>query len=181
MAWEPSLLKIMPDLTTPKHCQTCKLIARRDSGTAPLWDAILRTPYWDVVHSYNTSLPGWLVLVARRHIESIDALTEDEAMELGQLLRRVSLALREVTGCVKTYVMQFAEQAEHPHVHFHVVPRLADQPEDRRGPQVFGYLGVSDEDRVPEKTLLALAAQIRSILRPDSLNAQSGTLDADSH
>ncbi|MFN8596616.1 MAG: hypothetical protein U0559_10600 [Anaerolineae bacterium] len=118
--------------------------------------------------------------MARRHIEAIDALTEDEAVELGQLLRRVSIALRDVTGCVKTYVMQFAEQAEHPHVHFHVVPRMADQPEDRRGPQIFGYLSVSEANRVPEATLLALATQIRSILRPDSLNAQSGSLNADS-
>jgi diadenosine tetraphosphate (Ap4A) HIT family hydrolase len=154
----------MEDLNTPKQCKTCELIARRDTGTAPVWDNILRTPYWDVVHSYNTSLPGWLVLVARRHIEAIDALTEDEAVELGQLLRRVSIALREVTGCLKTYVMQFAEQAEHPHVHFHIVPRMADQPEDRRGGQVFGYLGVAEEERVPEETLTALAAQIQSIL-----------------
>ncbi|MBI5566126.1 MAG: HIT family protein [Chloroflexi bacterium] len=154
----------MDNLTPPKHCRTCELIARRDTGTAPMWDNILRTPFWDVVHSYNTSLPGWLVLVARRHIEAIDALTEDEAVELGQLLRRVSIALREVTGCVKTYVIQFAEQAEHPHVHFHLVPRMADQPEDRRGGQVFGYLGVAEKDRVPEETLTALAAQIQSIL-----------------
>ncbi len=154
----------MQELTTLNHCKTCELIARRDAGLAPLWDNILRTPYWDVVHSYNTSLPGWLVLVARRHIEAIDELTEEEAVELGQLVRRVSIALREVTGCVKTYVMQFAEQAEHPHVHFHIVPRMADQPEDRRGGQVFGYLGVAEEERVPEETLTALAAQIQSIL-----------------
>lgn len=153
----------MEDLT-PRQCRTCELIARRDTGTVPLWDNILRTPHWDVVPSYNTSLPGWLVLAARRHIEAIDALTEDEAVELGQLLRRVSIALREVTGCLKTYVMQFAEQAEHPHVHFHIVPRIADQPEDRRGGQVFGYLDVTEAERVPEETLNALATQIQSIL-----------------
>jgi hypothetical protein len=46
---------------------TCELIARQDAGIAPPWDAILRTDYWDIVHAYNTSLPGWLVLVLRRH------------------------------------------------------------------------------------------------------------------
>ena len=56
-----------------KHCQTCELIARRDAGIAPLWDCIHRTAYWDIVHSYNTALPGWLVLVARRHIEAVAA------------------------------------------------------------------------------------------------------------
>src|SRR5512135_2957148 len=94
-----------------KHCKTCELIQRRDAGEAPVWDCIHRTAHWDIVHSFNTALPGWLVLVARRHIEAIDELTDDEAAELGQLMRQVSIALKEVTGCLKTYVIQFAEQA----------------------------------------------------------------------
>ena len=150
-----------------KHCQTCELIARRDAGIAPLWDCIHRTPYWDVVHSYNTALPGWLVLVARRHIEAIDELTEEEAAELGILLRRVSLALKEITGCLKTYVIQFAEAAEHPHVHFHVIPRMADQPEDRRSTKIFGYLGVPEEERVTDATMNMIALKVREMLLGD--------------
>ena len=155
---------MVQDPNTLKHCKTCELIARRNAGTAPLWDDIQRTQFWDIVHSYNTALPGWLVLVVRRHIEAVDELTEDEAVELGQLVRRVSIALREVTGCLKTYVIQFAEQPDHPHVHFHIVPRMVDQPEDRRGPQVFGYLGVPAEDRVTEERMTELSAQIQGIL-----------------
>jgi diadenosine tetraphosphate (Ap4A) HIT family hydrolase len=148
-----------------KTCKTCELIARRDAGNAPLWDCIHRTQYWDVVHSYNTALPGWLVLVLRRHSEAIDALTDAEAAELGILLQRTSLALKEVTGCVKTYVMQFAEMAEHPHVHFHVVPRMADLPEERRSTKIFGYLEVPDEDRVSEEKMNDIATRVRKILR----------------
>lgn len=148
-------------------CQTCALIARRDAGIAPLWDSIHRTQYWDVVHSYNTALPGWLVLVARRHIEAIDELTDEEAAELGILLRRVSLALKEITGCLKTYVIQFAEAAEHPHVHFHVIPRMADQPEDRRSTKIFGYLGVPEEERVSEGTMNLIALKVRESLLGD--------------
>ncbi len=147
-----------------ENCLTCDLVARRDRDAAPPWDCIRRTAHWDVVHSYNTSLPGWLVLVARRHVAAIDELTEEEAAELGVLLWRVSAALRRLTGCVKTYVCQFAEQAEHPHVHFHVIPRLADQPDDRRGPRVFAYLGVPDEERVSEEEMNALAARLRRLL-----------------
>jgi len=145
-------------------CLTCELIAQRDAGDAPLWDSIHRSVYWDVVHSYNTSLPGWLVLVARRHVAAIDELTDEEAAELGLLLRRVSAALRVVTGCLKTYVVQFAEQAEHPHVHFHVIPRMADQPAERRGPGVFGYLGVPEAERVSEARMNAIAAEVRRLL-----------------
>jgi len=156
-----------------KYCQTCELIARRDAGSAPLWDCIHRTPYWDVVHSYNTALPGWLVLVARRHIEAVDKLTEEEAAELGVLLRRVSLALRDITGCLKTYVIQFAETAEHPHVHFHVIPRMADQPEDRRSTKIFGYLGVPEEERVSETTMNMIAVKVRGMLQHGDENAAS--------
>ena len=144
-----------------KHCKTCELLDRRDTGTAPLWDNIHRTQFWDVVHSYNTALPGWMVLVVRRHIEAIDELTENEAVELGILLRQVSAALREVTGCSKTYVVQFAEHQEHPHVHFHVIPRMANQPEDRRSTRIFGYVGVSEEERVTEDTMNEIALKIQ--------------------
>ncbi len=146
-------------------CTTCDLLARRDAGAVPLWDSIHRTPFWDVVHSYNTALPGWLVLVVRRHIEAVDELTDDEAAELGLLIKRVSAALRQATGCVKTYVMQFAEAEGHPHVHFHIVPRMADQPEDRKSTKIFGYLGVQQEDRVSEDLMNEIAIQVRRHLQ----------------
>jgi diadenosine tetraphosphate (Ap4A) HIT family hydrolase len=149
---------------TVTACITCELIAARDAGTAPLWDCIHRTQFWDVVHSYNTALPGWLVLVARRHVEAIDELTEVEAGELGVLLRRVSIALKETTGCVKTCVVQFAEAAGHPHVHFHVVPRMVDQPEERRSTKIFDYLGVPEERRVSEDEMTKIAVQVRRAL-----------------
>lgn len=146
------------------NCLTCELVARRDRDEAPPWDSIHRTPYWDIVHSYNTSLPGWLVLISRRHMTAVDEMTEAEALELGALIRQVSLALKAVTGCQKTYVIQFAEAAEHPHVHFHIVPRMADQPVDRKGPQIFGYLGVPDDERVSEARMNEIGAAVRELL-----------------
>jgi diadenosine tetraphosphate (Ap4A) HIT family hydrolase len=152
------------------------LTAQRDAGTAPLWDCIYRTQFWDVVHSYNSAVPGWLVLVLRRHAEAIDELTDDEAIELGLLIRRVSLALRETTGCFKTYVVQFAEAAEHLHVHFHIIPRMADQPDDRRSVNVFRYLGVPETERVSEDTMNDIAVNIQNILSgfPNSGLTESG-------
>jgi diadenosine tetraphosphate (Ap4A) HIT family hydrolase len=142
-------------------CKTCELVARRDTGAAPLWDSILRTELWDVVHCYETSLPGWLVLVLRRHIGSLDELTDAEAVELGRLIRQVSRALREATGCLKTYVLQFAESPEHPHVHFHIIPRMADLPAERKSTRIFGYLGVPEAERVSEAAMNSLAVKVR--------------------
>lgn len=152
-------------MMSPEHCLTCQLVVRRDAGDAPLWDNIHRTAHWDVVHSYNTSLPGWLVLVARRHMAALDEMSEAEASELGLLIRRTSLALKSTVACAKVYVMQFAESPEHPHVHFHIVPRMADQPGDRRGPGVFAYLGVAETERVPAEEMNRISAEIGNTLK----------------
>lgn len=150
-----------------KQCKSCELIRRRERGEAPLWDNIQRTRYWDLAHCFNTVLPGWLVLIARQHVESIDQLSEAEAAELGRVLRTASLALREVTGCIKTYVIQFAEHPDHPHVHFHLIPRMQDQPEDRRSMQVFEYMRRPAGEWVTEAHMNQIAAQIqRALSRP---------------
>jgi diadenosine tetraphosphate (Ap4A) HIT family hydrolase len=145
-------------------CRSCELVARRDAGEAPLWDNIWRTQYWDLAHNFNTSLPGWLVLVLRRHEAAIADLTEEEASALGVLLRRVSSALQRVVGCERTYVVQFAEHPDHPHVHFHVIPRLVDQPAETRGPRVFALSGVPPQDRIDEAQMNAIAEGVRQAL-----------------
>ncbi len=141
-------------------CLTCQLIRARDAGGRPLWDSIYRTAHWDVVHSYNTSLAGWLVLVARRHMAAIAEMNEAEAVELGRLLRLVSIAVQRATNSEKTYVVQFAEAAEHPHVHFHVVPRMADLPAHQRGPAIFRHLGVPEAERVSEARMDEIAVDV---------------------
>jgi len=101
---------------------------------------------------------------SKPYIAAIDEMTDAEAVELGLLIRRVSLSLREVVGCEKTYVAQFAEAKEHPHVHFHVMPRMADQPAEYRGPNIFKYLGVPEVDRVSEDRMNKIAAAVRRSL-----------------
>ena len=116
-------------------------------------ERIAADPHWRVAHAFNTTLPGWLVLVPRRHVTSIADLTDTEAATLGTWQVRLSRALHNVTGCAKTYVMQFAEQEGFGHVHFHVVPRIPDIPDDHRGPAVFQYLvraprhGIDEQQR----------------------------------
>ncbi|MCP3987982.1 MAG: HIT domain-containing protein [Actinomycetia bacterium] len=145
-------------------CKTCQLTRRRDDGEAPFWDAILRTPGWDLVHSYNTSLEGWLVLVARRHITALAELTDSEAEELGPLVRKVSAALHQVTGCEKTYLAQFAEHPDHQHVHIHLVPRGVDHPSDALGPNVFSLIGDNAAMHIDEKRMNHFAGELHQAL-----------------
>jgi diadenosine tetraphosphate (Ap4A) HIT family hydrolase len=137
---------------------------RRDAGGAPLWDCILRTPGWDLVHCDDSAIEGWMVLVVRRHITSVADLTDAEALELGPLLKPTSASLQEVVGCSKTYVVQFAEHPLHPHVHVHVIPRSSDLAEEHRGPGVFSQLGVGAGQRVPEPRMDEIAAAMQQVL-----------------
>jgi hypothetical protein len=41
---------------------------------------------------------------------------------------------------------------------------MADQPDNLRGPRIFGYLGVPEAERVPEEAMDALAARVRASL-----------------
>jgi diadenosine tetraphosphate (Ap4A) HIT family hydrolase len=145
-------------------CTTCDLLAGRDAGTAPPWDSIVRYRRWDVVHAFGTSLPGWLVLVTRRHLTAVADLSDEEAAELGPLAKAVSAALAEVVGCAKTYLVQFAEAADHPHVHVHVIPRQPDQAPELKGPRIFACLGVADEEAVPAERMDAIALEVRRYL-----------------
>jgi len=147
-------------------CLTCALVSRRDRDGAPPWDRIARTEHWDVVHAFGTSLPGWLVLVVRRHVTSVADLTDGEAGQLGVLVRDVSAAVQAAVDCDKTYVVQFAEHPDHPHVHVHVIPRSRDLPDDRRGPGIFGFLGVGAEDAVPEEVMDEIAERVAADLAP---------------
>jgi diadenosine tetraphosphate (Ap4A) HIT family hydrolase len=124
--------------------------------------AIWLTSGWRVAHSFNSALLGWLVVVPRRHIESIHELDELESIELGQLLQRTSRALVDVLGCQKTYVMMFAEAQGFNHVHFHVVPRAHDLATDHRGSAIFEYLKRPESEWVSLGEQNALAVALRS-------------------
>ncbi len=147
------------------HCQTCDWVNRRDRGEAALWDSLFRTAFWDVVHGQGTSLPGWIVLVLRRHAKAVADLTREEAMEMGSLVLDVSKALPNIVDCEKTYVVQFAEHPLHPHVHVHVIPRAVEMSADERGPAVFSaHLGVNPDREVPEPEKNRIALALRKAL-----------------
>jgi diadenosine tetraphosphate (Ap4A) HIT family hydrolase len=145
-------------------CYVCQNNDQFD--TLPPREGIAADPHWRVAHAFNTELRGWLVVLPRRHVTAIADLTDAEAATLGSWQVRLSRALHDVTGCAKTYIVQFAEQEGYSHVHFHVVPRMPDMPDDRRGPAVFGYLNPLPGNTVDDKQRDDLATALRAQLDP---------------
>ncbi|MFB8029687.1 HIT family protein [Streptomyces sp. NPDC056465] len=148
---------------TTSGCYACDREAR--FGDLPPRECVASDEHWRVAHSFTTSVPGWLVLLPRRHVTAVHDLTDAEAATLGAWQIGLSRALRGVTGCEKTYVVQFAEAEGFAHVHFHIVPRPADLAPEHRGPGVFGLLRAPEHERVTaaqaDRTALSLRARLR--------------------
>ena len=136
-------------------------------GGLPPRESIEVTEHWRVAHAYNSALPGWLVVMSRRHVAALHELEPFEASPLGGVLYRASTALRGVVECEKAYVMFFAEAEGHSHVHFHVVPRRRDLSQDALGPRVMTFINRPEVEWLsPEEqdTLaLLLAEQMRRL------------------
>ena len=125
-------------------------------------------------------MPGWLVVIPRRHVLALDELTLEESAELGPLLSDLAAALRLVVQCEKTYVAQFSEAEGFAHLHFHVIPRRPGLDPAFLGPRVFGLLGGDPALHVPEDARdqiaasLARALPVRSLAPPAPLPCSRG-------
>ena len=148
-------------------CRSCAAARQPD---LPPRERVVVTDHWRVAHAFDTSLPGWLVVLPHEHVESLSQLSPEAAGELGPLLSGVSTALETVTGCSKAYVLFLAEAEGFSHVHLHVVPRMPDQPAEERGPRIFRRLGVPDDQVVPAEERDALAGRIAALLGNPSGN-----------
>jgi diadenosine tetraphosphate (Ap4A) HIT family hydrolase len=145
-----------------KECLSCQLTTER--FTKPVCENIFENSFWRIAHAYNTSLSGWLVIVALRHIETLADLTSEEAVSLGEMIRKTSKAVQQVTSAVKTYSIMFAEHPQHSHVHFHIVPRRADLPLEQRGGNIFQYLNVADDAIIPLEQRNDISSRVRALL-----------------
>jgi diadenosine tetraphosphate (Ap4A) HIT family hydrolase len=137
----------------------------------PPREDVVHTDRWRVAHALNSALPVWLVLLPTRHVASFTELTPEAADELGGLVRRLGGALEVVTGCVKTYLMQFSEADGFSHLHLHLAPRLPNDPEDARGPHVFAYLLTIRRSGSPRRNTTLSRSPSMQRLRRVSVNA----------
>lgn len=142
-------------------CYSCSIESLTDR---PPREDVLHTDHWNVAVAFNSTLPGWLVLVPRTHITAFTQLTPAAADELGGLIRRLSIALETVTGCVKTYLMQFSEQEGFSHLHVHLVPRMPDHAAEAIGARVFAFLSDDEQKWIPEPERDAIALAVRAAL-----------------
>ena len=101
-------------------CLACDLA----EGRLPLPGGVIHeTPLFLVEHCVGPLGVGTLLVKPRRHVTRVAELTEDEAADLGRLLRRASVVVDELLAPEQVYTCQWSHAGRTPvHVHWVVQP-----------------------------------------------------------
>lgn len=105
-------------------CPLCAIVAGRN---LPPGGIVHAGDGWLVVHHPGgQSDPGELLVILRRHVESIAELTPAEAAALGPVLHAGVTGIERVVAPERVYVASFNERNRH--VHFYLLPRTRALP-----------------------------------------------------
>ncbi|MGH2937478.1 MAG: HIT family protein [Solirubrobacterales bacterium] len=108
---------------------------------------------------------GTLIVKPKRHVLHVADLRDDEAAELGPLLRRTTAAVTEAFEPEQIYVCLWSHADGVPsHIHWVVQPAAASDDPARRGPQLQAAMFARGELRDPAAVERA-ATTIRAVLR----------------
>ena len=119
-------------MTTPSSsCAVCATLSG-PGRVEPLYEDAL----WHVrAASSPPGVPGWMMMISRRHVGGPAHFDDAEARAFGLALRHFERVLEEVTGALRVYTAAMGESS--PHFHAHMVPRTATMPRDAKGWAVF--------------------------------------------
>ncbi len=126
---------------TPTHpCPLCEAAQCAAGGGHASWLASLDECH--VLLGENQGCRGWCVLVLKEHVEHLDALPGERQARIFAEVARVARAIRRVfpasgAGGGPPRINYECLGNLVPHVHWHVIPRHADDPTPTRA--VWGW------------------------------------------
>jgi diadenosine tetraphosphate (Ap4A) HIT family hydrolase len=111
-------------------CAVCNKLRATDAV------ALFENELWHVRAADDPcGVPGWMMLITRRHAPGPASFDDREARSFGPTLRHLQRVLLEVTGALRIYTAAMGESS--PHFHAHMVPRYAVMPKDAKAWAVF--------------------------------------------
>jgi diadenosine tetraphosphate (Ap4A) HIT family hydrolase len=117
----------------PVHESTCGIcLSLHGPGKEP---ALYEDALWHVRPAAPAGVPGWMLLITRRHVAGPAHFDDREARAFGPALRHFERTLERVTGALRIYTAAMGES--HPHFHAHMVPRYPTMPRDAKAWSVF--------------------------------------------
>ena len=105
---------------------------------------LFQSQYWSVYLADEQDYIGRCILVSDRHCASLSELTIEEWGELGEIVKKTELCMKNVLGAEMCYwsclMNSFYKKSEpNPHLHIHVRPRF-------RKPVVVNEKSYADEE-----------------------------------
>jgi len=113
-------------MTQPPTCGVCQSLAS---------PSLYEDDLWCVRHAEPAGVPGWMLLISKRHVAGLAHFDDREAAAIGPALRHFERVLEQVTGALRIYTAAMGESS--PHFHAHMVPRYPTMPRDAKAWSVF--------------------------------------------
>ena len=76
-------------------------------------------------------------------------------------MEKTTKALHKTLKCEKEYTMCLAEAEHFNHIHFHIIPKPHDLPDEFKGTKIFGLLKVTPENSTPPKKVQELCERLK--------------------
>ena len=141
-------------------CSACARIARIADGGNP--DFVVTLAESHVTLADEQAYRGYCILLLKDHHEQLDALPFERQRRLWDDVTRVASALRKVVAPVRLNYACLGNFVTH--VHWHVIPRHADDPEPTK--PVWGWTEERLRGTMTEAERGELVKQFRAKLAP---------------
>jgi len=112
-----------------KHCAYCEnILSSTIKEQREPWDKIIyETSSFVLTPTVGALIEGWTLIISKRHVPAMGALTDEELSELNELVIRVRNQVEQEYGC--TTIFEHGPACKGTtfgcgidHAHFHVVP-----------------------------------------------------------
>ena len=104
-----------------------RMLCKACAGEWPPKDHMIADLDMTIAYLFDDQFfPGWTVLVLKRHATELFDLTQEERRQLIEEVAEVAAALAVAFDAVKVNYELLGNQL--PHIHWHVIPRLAGDP-----------------------------------------------------
>jgi len=144
-------MKTSPPHQPSQDCAVCASLSDPGVSLRPVFENDL----WIVrPASEPCGVPGWMMLITRRHVAGPAHFNDREANNFGFALRHFEKVLEDVTGALRIYTAALGESS--PHFHAHMVPRYETMP---KGASAWGVFDLERAARVGEIVVDAVEVQ----------------------
>ena len=111
---------------------------------------IAESKHFKAEQDFEIPIPGFIIVVSKRHVTSIDEFTEEEQIDFIKFWVKVRKAMRQALGLDNVYFVQ-EEDTEH-HFHVWLFPRYDWMTEEKFGRKINSVRPIMEYARKNMKT-----------------------------